>query len=221
MKKKNELLELQMKEIFGGAEIMELQNYTVGASEVLEDIPADLEDGEKLSYAHCAQAKYFHTFVEIYLGKKLLEFVENFAVRAELVGGEYAAKFSAEYHQMLSADDEIRKLDMELGPGFPNGYKIAMLVDAAGHSPDVARKLYTEIKTVNKLFAEQLGVGMGILRVVYKKIENLLEDRKSISPAIVKNWNNLDDYLREPALTTLTDAQSRLSHFISLIESLQ
>lgn len=220
-KKKNELLELQMKEVFGGAEIMELQNYTEESSEILEDIPVELDDGKKISYTNYAQAKYFHTLTEVYLGKSLLEFVENFAVRAELYGGEYAAKFSADYHQMLISNDEIMKLDMELGQGFPNGYKIAVLADAAAHSRDAAEKLYTEVSNVNKLFAEQLGAGMGILHGVHKKIANLLEDRKSISPAIVKNWYNLDDYLKEPALQTLTEANSRLSHFISLMESLK
>lgn len=220
-KKKNELLELQMKEVFGGAEIMELQNYTGETSEILEDIPVELDEGKKISYTNYAQAKYFHTFAEVYLGKNLLEFVENFAVRAELYGGEYAAKFSADYHQMLVSNDEIMKLDMELGQGFPNGYKIAMLADAARHSGDAAQKLYAEVSNVNKQFAEQLGAGMDILRGIYKKIANLLEDKKSISPAIVKNWSNLDDYLREPSLQTLTEANSRLSHFISLMESLK
>ena len=220
-KKKNELLEQQMKDVFGGIDIMELQNYTAESSEVLEDLPVDLDGGKKLAYTHHAQAKYFHTFAEVYLGKKLLEFVENFAVRAELYGGEYAAKFSAEYHQMLSVNDEIMKLDMELGQGFPNGYKIATLADAAGRSHDAAEKLYTEVSNENKKFAEQLGTGMGILQGVYKKITNLLEDRKSISPAIAKNWNTIDDYLREPSLQTLTDAHTRLSHFISLMESLK
>ena len=219
IRKKNELLEIQMKEIFGGAEIMDLQNYTEDSSDILEGIPVKLEDGKQISYNKCMQAKYFHSLVNTYLSKKLLEFVENFAVRAEIRGSEYTAKFSSEYHQMLAIDDEIKKLDMELGQGFPNGYKIALLADAAAHSSDAAEKLYTEVSSVNKAFADQLGEGMGILHSVLRKLTELLEDKKSISPAIVKNWNNIDEYLREPALKTLTESTTRLKTFVALMDS--
>ncbi len=221
IKKKNQILEKEMKEVFGGANILDLQNYTEESSEVLESIKADLNEGEKLAYTRYAHARYFHTLVETYLGKSLLEFVENFAVRAEIYGGDYTAKFSAEYHQMLSADDEIMKLDMELGQGFPNGYKIAMLAEAAKRSGDAAKKLYNEIKLVNNQFSEQLDQGMGILRTVLKKLTELLDDKKSISPSIVKNWSSIDEYLRVPSLNSLTEAVTRLSHFISLMDSLK
>ncbi|MBP5156580.1 MAG: hypothetical protein ILP18_01730 [Treponema sp.] len=219
IKKKNQLLEMQMKEVFGGVKVMDLQNYTEESSEVLESIKADLEEGKKLAYTRYAQARYYHTLVETYLGKSLLEFVENFAVRAEIYGGDYTAKFSAEYHQMISANDEIMKLDMELGQGFPNGYKIAMLVEAARRSNDAAKKLYTEINLVNKQFSEQLDKGMEILRSSLKKFTKLLEDKRSISPSIVKNWSTIDEYLREPSLNSLTEATARLSHFVSLMDS--
>lgn len=219
IRKKNELLEMQMKEIFGGAEILELQNYIEDSSEVLEGLQVNLEEGKQISYTKCTQAKYFHSLVNVYLGKKLLEFVENFAVRAEIRGSDYTAKFSAEYHQMLAIDDEIKKLDMELGQGFPNGYKIAMLADAAVRSSDAAEKLYAEVSSVNKAFAGQLEAGMGILRNTLRKLNDLLEDKKSISPSIVKNWSNVDEYLREPALKTLTEATTRLKTFISLMDS--
>ncbi len=218
-KKKNELLEIQMKEIFGGAEILELQNYTEDSSEILEGLQVNLDDGKQISYTKCLQVKFFHSLVAAYLGKKLLEFVENFAVRAEIHGGDYTAKFSAEYHKMLATDDEINKLDMELGQGFPNGYKIAMLADAAPRSSDAAEKLYAEVCNVNKQFSDQLDVGLGILRGTLRKLSDLLEDKKSISPSIVKNWNNVDEYLREPALKTLTEATTRLSTFIALLDS--
>ncbi len=217
-KKKEEILERQMREVFGGAEILELQHYNEDSSEVLEDLDVNLDEGEYLSYTKHAQVKYFHTFVSVYLGKKLLEFIENFSVRADVLGSDYTAKFSSDFHQMLAVDDEIMKMDMELGQGFPNGYKIAMLVDAAVRSYDAAEKLYTEISNVNNQFSEQLGTGLGILQVTYRKITELLEDRKSLSPSIVKNWGSIDEYLREPSLTTLTEAHSRLSHFLSLME---
>ncbi len=218
-KKKNELLEKQMKEIFGGAEILELQNYTEDSSEILEGIRVNLEEGKQISYSKCMQAKYFHSLVNTYLSKNLLEFVENFSVRAEIRGSEYTAKFSAEYHQMLAIDDEIKKLDMELGQGFPNGYKIAVLADAAARSSDAAEKLYAEVSSVNKAFADQLGEGMNILHTVLRKLTELLEDKKSISPAIVKNWNNIDEYLREPTLKTLTESTTRLTTFVALMDS--
>ena len=120
---------------------------------------------------------------------------------------------------MLAIDDEIKKLDMELGQGFPNGYKIAMLADAAVRSSDAAEKLYAEVSSVNKAFAGQLEAGMGILRNTLRKLNDLLEDKKSISPSIVKNWSNVDEYLREPALKTLTEATTRLKTFISLMDS--
>ncbi len=217
-KQKEAVLEQQMREVFDGAEILELQHYNEESSDVLEGLDVDLDEGEELSYTKHAQVKYFHTFVAVYLSKKLLEFIENFSVRADILGSDYTAKFSAEFHQMLAVDDEIMKMDMELGQGFPNGYKIAMLVDAAVRSYDAAEKLYTEISNVNKQFSNQLGTGLGILQVTYKKITDLLEDRKSLSPSIVKNWSSIDEYLREPSLTTLTEAHSRLSHFISLME---
>ena len=217
-KKKEELLERQMRDIFGGAAILELQHYTEESSEVLENLEVKLDEGEKLCYSKHMQAKYFHTLVGLYLSKKLLDFVENFSVRADVLGSDYTAQFSASYHQMLTVDDELVKMDMELGQGFPNGYKIAMLADAAPRSSDAASKLYTEISNVNQQFSEQLKVGMAVLHQTYKKITDLLEDRKALSPAIVKNWGSIDDYLREPALATLTEAHSRLSHFISLME---
>ncbi len=217
--KKNALLEQQMQEVFGDVTILELQNYTEDSSDVLESLKVELEDGKRLAYTKYLPVKYFHTLVETYLGKKLLEFIENFAVRAEIYGGDYTAKLSAEFHQMLTADDEIKKLDLELGQGFPNGYKIAMLVDAAERSSEAAQKLYVEVNSVNVQFAAQLEAGMGILKIVLHKLSDLLEDKKAINPSIVKNWSTVDEYLREPALRSLTEATSRLTNFIALMDN--
>lgn len=216
IQKKTEKLESQMQMVFGTDIISELQNYTVDASARLAEVQTEEEDC--IHYSKCEQVRFFHALADCYLRKELMDFVKIFTVRAQIDGNDYSADFSAMYHQMLEADEEIMRLDMQLGMGFPTGYKLSTLLNMAHKLSDAADKLKEEVDAVNKQFEQQLAEGMGKLHAILAKIKELLVDIKSLSPAIVKNWGNMDDFLHEPALKTLSTADSKLSSFIALMD---
>ncbi len=208
--KRSERIESIKETLFGDISIVPLKNYN-------EEFSENLEVAKSPSvYTLCTHIMYLHNYFISVLQKQVASFVDVFGMRA-VADTKYTSQMTSEFHALLELDTEIIRLDNQLGPSFPRGYKIIGMLDNRGKT-EILSKLESEVNTVNAEFNNILSKALVLFKLLGDKIQSLLVDANNSSHVLLKNWDALDQYFTTPVIPTLTEISTGIENFVALID---
>nr|MCR5762782.1 hypothetical protein [Treponema sp.] len=210
-KKRNERIYLLKTSLFKDFSIIPLKNYNEEFSERL------IAAKSPSAYTLCDQMMYLHNFIVSGISSYISSFIDIFGVRAVDTDNKYTSQMTSEFHTVMELDAQIIRLDNQLGPSFPRGYKIIGLLENKGQQ-EVLSKLETEVNTVNAEFNKILSQALMLFKLLDDKLKSLLLDANASTHALVKNWKDLDQYFTKPVIPSLTDISNAINDFVSLID---
>ncbi len=208
--KRSERIESLQESLFGTSAIVPLKNYNEEFSEMLAAAKSPSV------YSLCAQMMYLHNFISSVLQPQITSFVDIFGMRA-IADNKYTSQMTSEFHALVELDAEMIRLDNQLGPSFPRGYKIAGMLENKGKSETLS-KLESEVNTVNAEFNKILSQSLVLFKLLGDKLQCLLVDANTTSPVLLKNWKDIDQFFTTPVVPSLTDISTGIENFVALID---
>lgn len=208
--KLSERIESLKESLFGSTILLQLKNYNEEFSETL------LAAKSPVGFTHNLHIMYLHNFLTTVLSPLVSSFVDVFGIRA-VADSKYTTQMTSEFHTLQELDGEIIRLDNQLGPSFPRGYKLIGMLDNKGKS-EILSKMESEVNTINAEFNKILSQALVLFKLLDDKVKALQSDANAPNHRILKNWDELEQYFTTPVISYLTDISDDIDNFVSLID---
>jgi|GEM_PF-1842974 hypothetical protein len=195
----------------GNKDVAPPQNYSAAVSSryTAEGLPG---------FTRCTEFFHVHAFVELYAKTEIARFMKVFAVRAVSPEKDFVSQLALGFHDLLEKDALLVKTELQLSPKFQQGYKLSVLFQNIASDRTAEVQLRSALKTIDSTFVTLVEEQQGRLCKFEDYFRALYDDRVSGASQLIENWDELDNFFKEPVEDCLSSIYSCLHDFALLVD---
>jgi hypothetical protein len=196
--------------IFGSADTVRLQFYTVRESE-------NLTRKGLGGYVFASGINYLLAFIGDFVNREFQDLCDIFLIRGQWTASASAREMSEAFHGIKEMYDKIAALDETLGEKGKNGPRLKAALVRAEHDRSQARYINAIVSGVNAEAREYLVSAAEYFAVIETHLKHILEDFEKTPHELIINWKELALFSKNPLGQRLSDAYQKISSVVRLL----
>jgi hypothetical protein len=209
--KRTQSIESLTRQVFGGALVNRLANYT-------EEANSQFAKKMSAGYAFVAPLSYLHAFLVDFVQKELSGTFEALLVRGKWSDTAMAQMLSGGYHELQTIGESLEQFDGELNPESELGRKLTSIAARADKDRQRAYMARRLMNKVNEQARDLLLRSCQHCVTIGKMLKNVVDDVSRGKPQLVLNWNELVSRGQRSLREQLIAQYKKLYYFVQLLK---
>jgi hypothetical protein len=197
--------------IFGSADIVRLQFYTLRESENLTRKGLD-------SYIFAPGLNYLVTFIEDFVNREFQEICDILLIRGQWATAASSREMSEAFHSAKALHDGIIELDETLSDKGRNGPRLKAALLRVDRDRSQVRYINAIVTGINNEAQEQLIAAAEYFAVIDNYMKQVVEDLEKSPHELIINWKELSMFSKNPLGQRITDAYQKINSIVQLLK---
>jgi hypothetical protein len=207
--KRNAQVDALSREVFGGADIVRLKNYT-------EDVSSLFFKGKFEGFTHTRELNFFKAFLQDHFHRDIRDLCELLLVRGKWMSPALSLPLSDQFNAMLSLSDRLIRFDDNLGE---NSGRLRKALRLAGRNKAQARYIRTMLSQANEEADDMIMLGVQLLPALGQSLKDILEDYQKTTPQLIINWKEIEFAVLTPMGQWITEMGKSISSFLQILRT--
>jgi hypothetical protein len=199
------------RQIFGGADIAKLVNYT---DEAHESYLAKKLDG----YTHTIEIRYLKVFMQTIFKNEVYPIVDLFLVKGQWANHPLSQQMSEAVHLISAIPRKITAFDKSLSSSTEYGDKLRLYVAKSEREKSYIKYSNNLFRTINNAAQDIINSTGQSLIIIGRYIKAFIDDKQQKKHEFILNWKELEASTEVDILTTLQSCYKKIYDIIRLLQ---